>query len=82
MHWAWGHIKEAWRRGAQQGIDWGQTGGHADTTEAIGRKPAIAVRYALEPSQITAAITADTLLSKRQPKIDPLRQPNFDPLEF
>jgi hypothetical protein len=64
MHWAWGHIKEAWRRGAQQGIDWGQTGGHADTTEAIGRKPAIAVRYALEPSQITAAITADTLLTQ------------------
>ena len=57
-------IREAWRRRVQQGLDWGQTGGHADTTEAIERTLAIAVRYALEPSQLAAAITANTLLTQ------------------
>ena len=40
-------IREAWRRRVQQDLPWGQTGGHADTTEAIERTLAIAVRYAL-----------------------------------
>ena len=47
-----------------QELDWGQTGGHADTTEAIERTLAIAVRYALQPSQLAAAITANTLLTQ------------------
>ena len=62
MHWAWGHLKEAWCSRIQQGLDWGQTGSYADTTEAIEHTRAIAVRYAKEPIQIAAAITADTLL--------------------
>ncbi len=57
-------IREAWRRRVQQRLDWGQTGGHADTTEAIERTLAIALRYALEPSQLAAAITANTLLTQ------------------
>lgn len=57
-------IREAWRRRVQQGLAWGQTGGHADTTEAIERTLAIAVRYALEPGQLAAAITANTLLTQ------------------
>ena len=57
-------IREAWRRRVQQGLDWGQTGGHADTTEAIERTLAIALRYALEPSQLAAAITANTLITQ------------------
>ncbi len=57
-------IREAWRRRVKQGLDWGQTGGHADTTEAIERTLAIAVRYALQPSQLAAAITANTLLTQ------------------
>ena len=27
-------IREVWRRRVEQGLPWGQTGGHADTTEA------------------------------------------------
>ena len=57
-------IREAWRRRVQQGLDWGQTGSHADTTEAIERTLAIAVRYALEPNQLAAAIAANTLLTQ------------------
>jgi len=57
-------IREAWRRRVQQDLPWGQTGGHADTTEAIERTLAIAVRYAFQPSQIAAAITANTLLTQ------------------
>jgi ADP-ribosylglycohydrolase len=57
-------IREAWRRRVQQGLAWGQTGGHADTTEAIERTLAIAIRYALQPSKLAAAITANTLLTQ------------------
>jgi ADP-ribosylglycohydrolase len=57
-------IRDAWRRRVQQGLNWGQTGGHADTTEAIERTLAIAVRYALQPSQLAEAVTANTLLTQ------------------
>ena len=57
-------IREAWRRRVQQNLPWGQTGGHADTTEAIERTLAIAVRYAFQPSLLAAAITANTLLTQ------------------
>ncbi len=57
-------IREAWRRRIQQKLPWGQTGGHADTTEAIERTLAIAVRYALTPARLAAAITENTLLTQ------------------
>jgi ADP-ribosylglycohydrolase len=57
-------IREAWRRRVQQNLPWGQTGGHADTTEAIERTIAIAVRYAFQPTRLAAAITANTLLTQ------------------
>lgn len=57
-------IREAWRRRVEQNLPWGQTGGHADTTEAIERTLAIAVRYAEQPSQLAAAITANSLLTQ------------------
>ncbi|MFZ7125476.1 MAG: ADP-ribosylglycohydrolase family protein [Desulfobacterales bacterium] len=57
-------IREAWRRRVRQGLVWGQTGGHADTTEAIERTLAIAVRYALQPGKLAAAITANTILTQ------------------
>jgi len=57
-------IREAWRRRVQQGLDWGQTGGHADTTEAIERTLAIAVRYALQPGRLASAIASNTLLTQ------------------
>jgi ADP-ribosylglycohydrolase len=57
-------IREAWRRRVQQDLPWGQTGGHADTTEAIERTLAIAVRYAFQPGRLAAAITSNTMLTQ------------------
>lgn len=57
-------IREAWRRRVQQNLPWGQTGGHADTTEAIERTLAIAVRYAQHPAHLAAAITDNTNLTQ------------------
>jgi ADP-ribosylglycohydrolase len=57
-------IREAWRRRVQQGLDWGQTGGHADTTEAIERTLAIAVRYAHAPARLAEAVAANTILTQ------------------
>jgi ADP-ribosylglycohydrolase len=57
-------IREAWRKRVQQNLPWGQTGGHADTTEAIERTLAIAVRYALHPAKLAAAITDNTILTQ------------------
>ncbi len=57
-------IREAWRRRVQQHLPWGQTGGHADTTEAIERTLAIAVRYALHPAQLAAAVAENATLTQ------------------
>lgn len=57
-------IREVWRRRVQQKLPWGQTGSHADTTEAIERTLAIAVRYAFQPDQLAAAITDNTMLTQ------------------
>lgn len=57
-------IRDAWRRRLQQGLSWNQTGGHADTTEAIERTLALAVRYALDPRQLAHVITQNTLLTQ------------------
>jgi ADP-ribosylglycohydrolase len=57
-------IREAWRRRVQQNLPWGQTGGHADDTEAIERTLAIAVRYALHPDQLAAAVARNTVLTQ------------------
>jgi ADP-ribosylglycohydrolase len=57
-------IREAWRRRVQQNLSWGQTGGHADTTEAVERTLAIAVRYALYPARLAAAVADNTILTQ------------------
>lgn len=57
-------IREAWRRRVQQKLPWGQTGGHADTTEAIERTLAIAVRYAVHPARLAAAVAENTTLTQ------------------
>ncbi|NLD38438.1 MAG: ADP-ribosylglycohydrolase family protein [Desulfatiglans sp.] len=57
-------IREAWRRRVQEKLPWGKTGGHADTTEAIERTLAIAVRYALNPAKLASAITSNTILTQ------------------
>ncbi len=57
-------IREAWRRRVEQKLDWSETGGHADTTEAIERTLAIAVRYAQQPDKLAKAITRNTRLTQ------------------
>ena len=57
-------IREAWRRRVQQELPWGQTAGHADTTEAIERTLAIAVRYAKSPRQLAENISRNTALTQ------------------
>jgi len=57
-------IRDLWRRRVQQKLPWGQTGGHADTTEAIERTLALAVRYALDPAQLASTITSNTILTQ------------------
>ncbi|HEY5974956.1 MAG TPA: ADP-ribosylglycohydrolase family protein [Geobacteraceae bacterium] len=57
-------IRELWRRRVQQQLPWGETGGHADTTEAIERTLALAVRYALNPKQLAIAIAGNTILTQ------------------
>ena len=57
-------IREAWRRRVLQKLPWTETGGHADTTEAIERTLAIAVRYARQPSQLAAAVAGNTVLTQ------------------
>ncbi|MGO9146774.1 MAG: ADP-ribosylglycohydrolase family protein [Desulfomonilia bacterium] len=57
-------IREAWRRRVQQGLPWGQTGGHADTTEAIERTLAIAARYAFQPARLASAVAGNTVLTQ------------------
>jgi ADP-ribosylglycohydrolase len=57
-------IREAWRRRVQQKLPWSRTGGHADTTEAIERTLAIAIRYARQPGELAKAVTGNTLLTQ------------------
>ena len=57
-------IREAWRRRVQQNLPWGQTGGHADTTEAIERTLAIAIRYAQEPTQLATYVAQNAALTQ------------------
>jgi ADP-ribosylglycohydrolase len=57
-------IREAWRLRVQQGRPWGQVAGHADTTEAVERALAIAVRYAKDPGQLADGILSNTALTQ------------------
>ncbi len=57
-------MRELWRRRVGQKLPWGQTGGHADTTEAVERTLAIAVRYALDPAMLAASISSNTILTQ------------------
>ena len=57
-------IRELWRQRVQQKLPWGQTGGHADDTEAIERTLALAVRYARHPGRLAETIAANTALTQ------------------
>ena len=55
-------IREAWRRRVQQHLPWERTGGPADTTEAIERALALAVRYANRPDKLAVSVAANAAL--------------------
>ncbi|SMP39525.1 ADP-ribosylglycohydrolase [Desulfonatronum zhilinae] len=57
-------IREAWRRRVKLGLSWDRTGGEADTTEAIERTLAIAVRYAFQPRELAVAVADNTVLTQ------------------
>ena len=57
-------IREIWRQRTIKGIGWQDTGSNADTTEAIERTLAIAIRYATRPSELAEAITSNTVLTQ------------------
>lgn len=57
-------IRELWRQRVEQKLPWGETGGHADTTEAIERTLVLAVRYALHPAKLAGAIADNTILTQ------------------
>ena len=57
-------IRDAWRKRVERKLPWGQTGGHADTTEAIERTLAIAVRYARHPGRLAAAVSGNAVLTQ------------------
>lgn len=57
-------IREAWRRRVVEKRPWGQTGGHADDTEATERTLALAIRYALNPTQLATTISDNTMLTQ------------------
>lgn len=57
-------IRDLWHKRVQQQLPWGQTGGHADTTEAIERTLALAVRYALDPARLAGTVTSNTVLTQ------------------
>ncbi|MGV8712820.1 MAG: ADP-ribosylglycohydrolase family protein [Nitrosomonas sp.] len=57
-------IRESWRRRMEQQLPWGQTGGHADDTEAIERTLAIAVRYAFQPVELATAVAKNCRLTQ------------------
>jgi len=57
-------IREVWRRRVEQRLPWGQTGGHADDTEAIERTIALAVRYAFQPAELANTVSNNTRLTQ------------------
>lgn len=57
-------IREAWRRRVQQKKSWRETGGHADTTEAIERIIVLAARYAKEPDRVARYTASNCLLTQ------------------
>jgi ADP-ribosylglycohydrolase len=57
-------IRHAWRRRVKDHAPWGQTASHADNTEATERALALAIRYAREPRQLAASVSANCLLTQ------------------
>lgn len=57
-------IRESWRRRVIQKLPWNESAGHADTTEALERGLAIAIRYAFEPKKLAMSMASNTRLTQ------------------
>ena len=57
-------IREVYRQRVEQKLPWNEVGSRADTTEAIERTLAIAVRYALNPKELANHISHNTFLTQ------------------
>ena len=58
-------IREAWHKRTREGRAWGECAGLADTTEAIERTLAIAIRYAADPRSLATHVANNTALTQR-----------------
>lgn len=57
-------IREAWRLRVVEKRPWGQTGGHADTTEAAERALVLSARYAAAPAKVAETVSSNCLLTQ------------------
>jgi ADP-ribosylglycohydrolase len=57
-------IREIYRQRIKQNLSWNEVGSRADTTEAIERTLALAVRYALQPKELAKSISHNTFLTQ------------------
>jgi ADP-ribosylglycohydrolase len=57
-------IREIYRQRVEQKLSWDEVGSRADTTEAIERTLALAVRYAFDPKELARSISHNTLLTQ------------------
>jgi ADP-ribosylglycohydrolase len=57
-------IREAWKKRVLQKASWENTGGNADTTEAIERTLALAIRYAKDPAELARVIARNARITQ------------------
>lgn len=57
-------IREAWRKRVVEKKPWDETGGHADTTEALERALVLGARYAGSPAKVAERVSANCLLTQ------------------
>lgn len=57
-------IRDVWQKRVAQQRPWNECGGHADTTEAMERTLALAVRYATQPARLAKTVAANTVLTQ------------------
>ncbi|NVJ54230.1 MAG: ADP-ribosylglycohydrolase family protein [Campylobacteraceae bacterium] len=57
-------IREVYRQRVEQNLPWDEVGSRADTTEAIERTLALAVRYAFNPQKLAKSISHNTFLTQ------------------
>lgn len=62
-------IREAWRKRVVEEKPWSETGGHADTTEALERALVLGVRYARHPALLAKSVSSNCLLTQKDEAI-------------